>query len=182
MIVYNYDADLEVSDTCVRSSLLSWVELSCTVMWKTFVFYERIKWLIDWLIVVRFYCASSGHGARADRSHGVSQLWSRSGNSNSLLIYCLLFTVYSCKHGIETERSEMCKRVICRNHATAVVTTHEASDCRVHGRRQLVSTGEFIGYIHWTHIGFFPATVTLWNNLPSDVVLSPCVNCFRLGR
>ena len=24
MIVYNYDADLEVSDTCVRSSLLSW--------------------------------------------------------------------------------------------------------------------------------------------------------------
>ena len=26
MIVYNYDADLEVSDTCVRSSLLSWVE------------------------------------------------------------------------------------------------------------------------------------------------------------
>ena len=27
MIVYNYDADLEVSDTCVRSSLLSWVEL-----------------------------------------------------------------------------------------------------------------------------------------------------------
>jgi len=30
MIVYNYDADLEVSDTCVRSSLLSWVELSMT--------------------------------------------------------------------------------------------------------------------------------------------------------
>jgi len=28
MIVYNYDADLEVSDTCIRSSLLSWVELS----------------------------------------------------------------------------------------------------------------------------------------------------------
>ena len=28
MIVYNYDADLEVSDTCVRSSLLSWVELT----------------------------------------------------------------------------------------------------------------------------------------------------------
>jgi len=28
MIVYNYDVDLEVSDTCVRSSLLSWVELS----------------------------------------------------------------------------------------------------------------------------------------------------------
>ena len=27
MIVYNYDADLEVSDTCVRSSLLSRVEL-----------------------------------------------------------------------------------------------------------------------------------------------------------
>ena len=26
MIVFNYDADLEVSDTCVRSSLLSWVE------------------------------------------------------------------------------------------------------------------------------------------------------------
>ena len=26
--IYNYDADLEVSDTCVRSSLLSWVELS----------------------------------------------------------------------------------------------------------------------------------------------------------
>jgi len=26
MIVYNYDADLEVSDTCVRSSLLSWVD------------------------------------------------------------------------------------------------------------------------------------------------------------
>jgi len=25
MIVYNYDADLEVSDTCVRNSLLSWV-------------------------------------------------------------------------------------------------------------------------------------------------------------
>ena len=25
MIVYNYDPDLEVSDTCVRSSLLSWV-------------------------------------------------------------------------------------------------------------------------------------------------------------
>jgi len=33
MIVYNYDADLEVSDTCVRSSLLSWVELllSCSL-------------------------------------------------------------------------------------------------------------------------------------------------------
>jgi len=31
MIVYNYDADLEVSDTCVRSSLLSWVELSTDV-------------------------------------------------------------------------------------------------------------------------------------------------------
>jgi len=31
MIVYNYDADLEVSDTCVRSSLLSWVELSILV-------------------------------------------------------------------------------------------------------------------------------------------------------
>jgi len=28
MIVYNYDADFEVSDTCVRSSLLSWVELT----------------------------------------------------------------------------------------------------------------------------------------------------------
>jgi len=28
MIGYNYDAELEVSDTCVRSSLLSWVELS----------------------------------------------------------------------------------------------------------------------------------------------------------
>jgi len=27
MIVYNYDADLEVSDTCVRSSLLSWVSV-----------------------------------------------------------------------------------------------------------------------------------------------------------
>ena len=40
MIVYNYDADLEVSDTCVRSSLLSWVELgllTCTshsVIWQ----------------------------------------------------------------------------------------------------------------------------------------------------
>ena len=30
MIVYNYDADLEVPDTCVRSSLLSWVEMSWT--------------------------------------------------------------------------------------------------------------------------------------------------------
>jgi len=27
MIVYNNDADLEVSDPCVRNSLLSWVEL-----------------------------------------------------------------------------------------------------------------------------------------------------------
>jgi len=32
MIVYNYDADLEVSDTCVRSSLLSWVESSVTYL------------------------------------------------------------------------------------------------------------------------------------------------------
>jgi len=28
MILYNYDADLEVSDTCVRSFLLSWVDRS----------------------------------------------------------------------------------------------------------------------------------------------------------
>jgi len=28
MTVYNYDADLEVSDTCVRGSLLSLVELA----------------------------------------------------------------------------------------------------------------------------------------------------------
>jgi len=34
MIVYNYDADLEVSDTCVRSSLLR-VELSTiSVLWS----------------------------------------------------------------------------------------------------------------------------------------------------
>jgi len=26
MIVYNNNADLEVSDTCIRNSLLSWVE------------------------------------------------------------------------------------------------------------------------------------------------------------
>ena len=38
MIVYNYDADLEVSDTCFRSSLLSWVELSYRT--KTVVVYE----------------------------------------------------------------------------------------------------------------------------------------------
>jgi len=37
MIAYNYDADLEVSDTCVRSSLLSWVEL----YWKQFDLYSR---------------------------------------------------------------------------------------------------------------------------------------------
>ena len=29
MIVYNYDADLEVSDTCVRSSLLSYENVTC---------------------------------------------------------------------------------------------------------------------------------------------------------
>jgi len=35
MIVYNYDADLEVSDTCVRSSLLSWVETGAwRVCWR----------------------------------------------------------------------------------------------------------------------------------------------------
>ena len=38
MIVYNYDADLEVSDTCVRSSLLSMsveyeYELSLLFVW-----------------------------------------------------------------------------------------------------------------------------------------------------
>ena len=35
MIVYNYDADLEVSDTCVRSSLLICVELSRTVVFRS---------------------------------------------------------------------------------------------------------------------------------------------------
>ena len=34
MIVYNYDADLEVSDTCVRSSLLSWVWVEYTSLWN----------------------------------------------------------------------------------------------------------------------------------------------------
>jgi len=43
MIVYNYDADLEVSDTCVRSSLLSWVELSF------------LNWLADYLHVVPYF-------------------------------------------------------------------------------------------------------------------------------
>ena len=38
MIVYNYDADLEVSDTCVRSSLLSWVELS----WRPLRYVSRL--------------------------------------------------------------------------------------------------------------------------------------------
>jgi len=32
MIVYNYDADLEVSHTCVRSSLLSWVEFVANIL------------------------------------------------------------------------------------------------------------------------------------------------------
>ena len=38
MIVYNYDADLEVSDTCIRSSLLSWVELGSILVYSAFVF------------------------------------------------------------------------------------------------------------------------------------------------
>jgi len=46
MIVYNYDADLEVSDTCVRSSLLSWVELpQLASFWKkTFNFLALCVW------------------------------------------------------------------------------------------------------------------------------------------
>ena len=43
MIVYNYDADLEVSDTCVRSSLLSWV----AVWWNCFrVFYLKNVYIL----------------------------------------------------------------------------------------------------------------------------------------
>ena len=37
MIVYNYDADLEVSDTCVRSSLLSWVEYATAWIYDKFI-------------------------------------------------------------------------------------------------------------------------------------------------
>jgi len=53
MIVYNYDADLEVSDTCVRSSLLSWVELSD----------NRGISLSDWRFVVQMLtCWSCRYG------------------------------------------------------------------------------------------------------------------------
>jgi len=51
MIVYNYDADLEVSDTCVRSSLLSWVELSCSEHPMYFLFCPStisVIWLVLW--------------------------------------------------------------------------------------------------------------------------------------
>ena len=41
MIVYNYDADLEVSDTCVRSSLSSWVYI--------YNWYELNKSSVNWL-------------------------------------------------------------------------------------------------------------------------------------
>jgi len=36
MIVYNYDADLEVSDTCVRRSLLSSVEFGSKTKYERF--------------------------------------------------------------------------------------------------------------------------------------------------
>jgi len=49
MIVYNYDADLEVSDTCVRSSLLSWVELHRPwprrCLWRRPIFWEPFELL-----------------------------------------------------------------------------------------------------------------------------------------
>jgi len=48
MIVYNYDADLEVSDTCVRSSLLSWVEAEIANYQISNFFFNRI--------FVQFYC------------------------------------------------------------------------------------------------------------------------------
>ena len=42
MIVYNYDADLEVSDNCVRSSLLSSVKKSCVRgLWHHVVRFEK---------------------------------------------------------------------------------------------------------------------------------------------
>jgi len=46
-IVYNYDADLEVSDTCVRSSLLSWVELS----WQSYLFPRIVGYISNSVFV-----------------------------------------------------------------------------------------------------------------------------------
>ena len=69
MIVFNYDADLEVSDTCVRNSLLSWVELSCCWRWLTAeaeaqqrACEERVQW---WLRR-RWRLWSCRRGRRAD--------------------------------------------------------------------------------------------------------------------
>jgi len=53
MIVYNYDADLEVSDTWVRSSLLSWVEYDTTATSTRFgnsSVYECNNWLIQVIV------------------------------------------------------------------------------------------------------------------------------------
>jgi len=49
MIVYNYDADLEVSDTCVRSSLLSWIGMSMVVrhFFDIFRLIGKVKFGVD---------------------------------------------------------------------------------------------------------------------------------------
>jgi len=50
MIVYNYDADLEVSDTCVCNSLLSWVHLLITVptRFRAVSYHEWISRCVSW--------------------------------------------------------------------------------------------------------------------------------------
>ena len=65
-------------------------------------------------------------------------------------------------------------------HALVAIPLHpnlqwNTRETRGHSTKFFVPTVRVDAY----RFSFFPATVTLWNNLPSDVVLSPSVNCFR---
>jgi len=60
MIVYNYDADLEVSDTCVRSSLLSILPIA--VAWSSSAgaaihYVLLVLWVTSYLHILRICTA-----------------------------------------------------------------------------------------------------------------------------
>ena len=79
---------------------------------------------------------------------------------------------------LEERRGTMLYRIV---HGLVTIPLHHSNlqwntrHIRGHSTKFYVPTVQVDAY----RFNFFPATVTLWNNLPPDVVLSPYVNCFR---
>jgi len=79
---------------------------------------------------------------------------------------------------LEERRGTMLYRIV---HGLVTIPLHHSNlqwntrDIHGHSTKFYVPTVQVDAY----RFNFFPATVTLWNNLPPDVVLSSYVNCFR---